>query len=175
MTIQLGDTLPNLPLQRVGEGIEKVDSATLFAGKRVLLFAVPGAFTPTCSKQHLPGYIAALEHFRQQGIEVMCLAVNDAYVMQAWATSQQVPPGLAMLADGNAEFTRALGLERDGSAYGMGWRARRFAIYAEDGVVKQLQVEAPGEFRVTGAEPMLALLGLPPAPAASAPPPCGCG
>ena len=124
-----------------------------------MLFAVPGAFTPTCSEKHLPGYVQRYEAFRARDIAVHCLAVNDAYVMQAWAAAQKVPSGLVLLADGNAEFTRALGLELDGSAYGMGLRARRFALYAEDGVVRQLHVEAPGEFRVSGAEAMLAALG----------------
>ena len=174
MTIQIGQTLPDLPLKRVGVSIEAVGSAEVLSHGRVLLFAVPGAFTPTCSNQHLPGYVAALAIFRRHDIAVACLAVNDAYVMQAWANSQHVPEDLMMLADGNAELTRALGLELDGTAYGMGWRARRFALYLEDGVVRDLQVEAPGEFRVTGAEAMLRRLGLAdtlPAPAVK---PCGC-
>jgi peroxiredoxin len=121
----------------------------------VVMFAVPGAFTPTCSNRHLPGYVQHYAEFQARGIDVMCLAVNDAYVMQAWAASQNVPHSLLMLADGNGSFTRALGLELDGSGYGMGLRSRRFALYAENGVVKVLQVEAPGEFRVSSAEAML--------------------
>jgi glutaredoxin/glutathione-dependent peroxiredoxin len=120
-----------------------------------VLFAVPGAFTPTCSDHHLPGYVQHYQAFRERGVDVIGMAVNDAYVMQAWAAVQQVPPGLKLVADGNGSFTRALGLEFDGTAYGMGLRARRFALYAEDGVVRQLHVEAPGEFRVSTAEAML--------------------
>ncbi|QDH69912.1 peroxiredoxin [Marilutibacter alkalisoli] len=152
MSIQIGDTLPDIQLQKVGiDGIEPVDAASLFAGKNVVLFAVPGAFTPTCSEQHLPGFVEHFEAFRAKGIEIACLSVNDPFVMQAWAQMQQVPAGLHMLADGNGDFTRALGLELDATGYGMGLRAKRFALYAEDGVVKQLHVEAPGEFRVSAA------------------------
>ncbi|MEI7037012.1 peroxiredoxin [Fulvimonas yonginensis] len=160
MSIQIGQPLPDVEVAVI-EGaseIRRVRTASLFAGHRVVLFAVPGAFTPTCSDRHLPGYVKHFRDFREHGVEVMCLAVNDAYVMQAWAIAQQVPAGLKMLADGNAGFTRALGLEFDGSAYGMGLRARRFALYAEDGVVRQLHVEAPGEFRVSTAESMLQAL-----------------
>jgi len=160
MTIQIGASLPDLDVAVIDDGapVQHAQTASLFAGAKVVLFAVPGAFTPTCSNQHLPGYVQHLEEFRARGIEVMCLAVNDAFVMQAWAAAQHVPPGLRMLADGNASFTRALGLEFDGTAYGMGMRARRFALYAEDGVVRQLHVEAPGEFRVSTAEAMLQAL-----------------
>ena len=159
MSIQIGQPLPDVEIKAVADGrIETARTGALFAGRKAVLFAVPGAFTPTCSEKHLPGYVQHHEAFRARGIAVYCLAVNDAYVMQAWAAAQHVPPGLLLLADGNAEFTRALGLERDGSAYGMGLRARRFALYAEDGVVRQLHVEAPGEFRVSGAEAMLAAL-----------------
>ena len=156
MTIQIGQPLPDEPISVI-DGGEKYDTSTsaLFAGRNVVMFAVPGAFTPTCSERHLPGYVAQFEAFRARGIEVFCLSVNDAFVMQAWAAAQGVPAGLKMLADGNGVFTRALGLELDGSAYGLGLRARRFALYAEDGVVKQLHVEAPGEFRVSSAEAML--------------------
>ncbi len=155
MSIKVGDTLPDVDIRAVGNGIEQVQTGPLFAGRKVVLFAVPGAFTPTCSNRHLPGYVQQFAQFRERGVDVMCLAVNDAYVMQAWAASQNVPPELLMLADGNGNFTRALGLELDGSSYGMGLRARRFALYADNGVVKQLHVEAPGEFRVSTAEAML--------------------
>jgi len=158
MTIQIGQSLPDVELSAVGEEIRPCRTGELFAGGRVVLFAVPGAFTPTCSSRHLPGYVERYAEFQEAGVKVMCLAVNDAYVMQAWARAQQVPPGLLMLADGNASFTRALGLELDGSAFGMGLRARRFALYAEDGVVRALQVEAPGELRVSSAEAMLAMI-----------------
>jgi peroxiredoxin len=159
MSIQVGDTLPDVEIRVVRNDVEQIQSGTLFAGRKVVLFAVPGAFTPTCSNRHLPGYVQHLDAFRQRGVDVMCLAVNDAYVMQAWAASQNVPADLLMLADGNGAFTKALGLELDGSAYGMGLRARRFALYAEDGVVKVLNVEAPGEFRVSTAEAMLEVIG----------------
>lgn len=158
MSIQIGDTLPDVEIRVVHDGIEPAQTGALFAGRKVVLFAVPGAFTPTCSNKHLPGYVQHFAEFQQRGLEVMCLAVNDAYVMQAWAASQNAPAGLWMLADGNGAFTKALGLELDGSGYGMGLRARRFALYAENGVVKQLQVEAPGEFRVSTAEAMLEAL-----------------
>jgi Peroxiredoxin len=161
MTIQPGDTLPDLPITVIDGGQQQRRTGELFASRKVLLFGVPGAFTPTCSNRHLPGYTAHHASFQQRGIEVMCLAVNDAHVMQAWAAAQQLPPGLLLLADGNASFTRALGLEFDGTPFGMGLRARRFALYAEDGVVKLLQVEAPGELRVSSAEAMLAAVGSP--------------
>ena len=158
MSIQVGDRLPEVPLQRIREGVETVDTRTLFDGRKVLLFAVPGAFTPTCSEKHLPGYVEHFDAFRERGIEVVCMSVNDPFVMQAWGQSQHVPDGLMMLADGNGDFTRALGLEMDASAYGMGTRSKRFAIYAEDGVVRQVLVEAPGEFRVSSAEHVLSLI-----------------
>jgi peroxiredoxin len=155
MTIKAGDRLPAVPLQQINNGVQTLDTHTLFDGKKVVLFAVPGAFTPTCSEKHLPGFVEHFDEFREKGIEVACVSVNDPFVMQAWGQSQHVPDGLLMLADGNGEFTRALGLEMDASAYGMGTRAKRFAIYAEDGVVKQVHVESPGEFRVSSAEYML--------------------
>ncbi|MCI4567152.1 peroxiredoxin [Lysobacter sp. CFH 32150] len=158
MTIQAGDRLPEIPLQRIREGVETIDTRTLFDGKKVVLFAVPGAFTPTCSERHLPSFVEHFDEFREKGIDVACMSVNDPFVMQAWGKSQDVPDGLMMLADGNGDFTRALGLEMDASAYGMGTRSRRFALYAEDGVVKQLHVEAPGEYRVSSAEYVLSQL-----------------
>jgi peroxiredoxin len=158
MSIQPGDTVPDIALQVIDGEIRPAQSGELFAGRKAVLFGVPGAFTPTCSHKHLPGYSAHFPEFQRRGIGVMCLAVNDAYVMQAWATSQNVPTGLLMLADGNARFTLALGLELDGTAFGMGVRTRRFALYAEDGVVRLLHVEAPGELRVSSAEAMLAAI-----------------
>lgn len=155
MSIQIGDRLPEVPLQRIREGIETVDTNALFEGRKVVLFAVPGAFTPTCSEKHLPGFVAHYDDFIAKGIDVACMSVNDPFVMQAWGQSQEVPAGLQMLADGNGDFTRALGLELDASAYGMGTRSKRFAMYVDDGVVQQLFVEAPGEFRVSTAEHML--------------------
>ena len=158
MTIQVGERIPEVPLQRIREGVETVDTSTVFESRKVVLFAVPGAFTPTCSEKHLPGFVQHFEDFRSRGIDVACLSVNDPFVMQAWGQSQGVPEGLMMLADGNGDFTRALGLELDASAYGMGTRAKRFALYAEDGVVRQLHVEAPGEYRVSSAEFLLSQL-----------------
>lgn len=155
MTIQVGDRLPEAKLQRIREGVETVDTPTLFDGKKVVLFAVPGAFTPTCSERHLPGFVEHFDQFREKGVEVLCVSVNDPFVMKAWGESQHVPDGLIMLADGNGEFTRSLGLEMDASAYGMGTRSKRFSLYAEDGVVRQINIEAPGEFRVSSAEHIL--------------------
>jgi peroxiredoxin len=155
MAIQPGDRLPEVPLKRIRSGVETVITTELFEGKKLVLFAVPGAFTPTCSEKHLPGFVEHFDEFRKKGIEVACVSVNDPFVMQAWGQSQHVPDELMMLADGNGEFTRALGLEMDASAYGMGTRSKRYAIVAEDGVVKQVFVEAPGEFRVSSAEHVL--------------------
>jgi len=155
MTIQIGDKIPHATLNTLKDGVQAVDTDELFAGKKVVLFAVPGAFTPTCSAKHLPGYAEHLGEFEKRGIEVACLSVNDAFVMDAWAKSQGVPEGVQMLADGNGAFTQALGLELDATAFGMGLRAKRFALYAEDGVVKQLHVEAPGEFKVSAADYVL--------------------
>jgi peroxiredoxin len=159
MSIQPGDTIPDVAIKVIDSGIQPAQTGALFAERKAVLFGVPGAFTPTCSNKHLPGYSKHFDEFRQRGISVLCLAVNDAYVLQAWAAAQQVPGGLLLLADGNAQFTRALGLELDGTAFGMGLRVRRFALYAEDGVVRLLQVEAPGEFGVSSAEAMLAAIG----------------
>ena len=155
MTIQIGDAIPETTLKRIREGVETVDTPTLFEGHKAVLFAVPGAFTPTCSERHLPGYVEHYEKFHERGIDVYCVSVNDPFVMQAWGRSQEVPEGLQMLADGNADFTRALGLEMDSSGYGMGLRSKRYALYAEDGIVKQLWVESPGEFKVSAAEYVL--------------------
>ena len=158
MSIQPGERIPEAILQYVADGVHRIDTLALFDGRKFVLFAVPGAFTPTCSERHLPGFVEHFEQFRERGIEVACMAVNDPFVMQAWGESQHVPDGLRMLADGNADFTRALGLEMDASGFGMGTRCKRFALYAEDGVVRELFVDAPGEFRVTSAENVLAHL-----------------
>lgn len=159
MTIQIGDTIPEVNIKRIGEGFETIDTHAFFEGKKMVLFSVPGAFTPTCSEKHLPGFIEHFDAFRDKGVGVACMSVNDAFVMKAWAASQNAPAGMEILADGNGDFARALGLEMDASAYGMGTRSKRFALYAENGVVKLLEVEAPGEFRVSTAEHMLSLLG----------------
>jgi peroxiredoxin len=158
MTIQIGDRLPDATFNVIQDGVQALSTAEVFAGRKVVLFAVPGAFTPTCSAKHLPGYVEQIEAFRQRGIQPVCMAVNDAFVMDAWGKSQSVPEGMLMLADGNAVFSRALGLEMDASAFGMGVRSKRFALYADDGVVKGLWVEAPGEFKVSAADHVLANL-----------------
>ncbi|MET0504333.1 MAG: peroxiredoxin [Luteibacter sp.] len=158
MTIAVGERIPEGTLTLFDNGIQTVTSTDVLGQGKVVLFAVPGAFTPTCSNKHLPGYIQSLDAFEQRGVKVACLSVNDAFVMHAWGESQGVPPGLLMLGDGNATFARALGLELDGTKNGMGIRAKRFAMYIEDGVVKVLNVEAPGEFRVSSAETMLAAI-----------------
>jgi len=158
MTIQIGDRIPEVVLKYIDDGVQAVDTPTLFEGRRMVLFAVPGAFTPTCSERHLPGFVERFDEFSERGVHLACIAVNDPFVMQAWGESQHVPRGLRMLSDGNADLTRALGLEMDASGYGMGVRSKRYALYAEDGIVKQLFVEAPGEFRVSSAEHMLAHL-----------------
>ena len=156
MTIQVGDKLPPATFAVLRDGVRQLTADDVFKGKKVVLFAVPGAFTPTCSERHLPGYIEHYEDFKKRGIDVACMAVNDAFVMQAWAHHRKVPDGMLMLADGNGDFAKALGLEMDSSKFGMGMRSKRFALYAENGVVKVLHVEAPGEFRVSSAEAMLA-------------------
>lgn len=155
MTIHVGDRIPEVTLKRIREGIETLDTHSLFDARKVVLFAVPGAFTPTCSARHLPGYVEKFQAFRQRGIDVYCMAVNDPFVMKAWAADQGVPDGLLMLSDGNAELTRALGLELDASASGMGIRSRRFALYVVDGVVRAAWIEQPGQFEVSSAEYVL--------------------
>ncbi|HDS1655808.1 TPA: peroxiredoxin [Stenotrophomonas maltophilia] len=155
MTIHVGDRIPEVTLKRIREGIETLDTHSLFDARKVVLFAVPGAFTPTCSARHLPGYVEKFQAFRQRGIDVYCMAVNDPFVMKAWAADQSVPDGLMMLSDGNAELTRALGLELDASASGMGIRSRRFALYVVDGVVRAAWIEQPGQFEVSSAEYVL--------------------
>ncbi len=158
MSIQIGDSIPEATLNLLRDGVQAVTTSEIFKGKKVVLFSVPGAFTPTCSAKHLPGFVEKFEEFQRRGIEVACMAVNDAFVMGAWGKSQNTPEGLMMLADGNGAFTQALGLELDATAFGMGLRSKRFALYAEDGVVKLLHVEAPGEFKVSSAEAVLAAL-----------------
>lgn len=155
MTISVGARIPSATLNVLKDGVQAISTDEIFAGRKVVLFSVPGAFTPTCSAKHLPGYVEKFSEFQSRGIDVACMAVNDAYVMKAWAKDQNVPEPFIMLADGNANLARALGLEMDASAFGMGVRSKRFALYAEDGVVKALNVEAPGEFKVSSAQAML--------------------
>lgn len=157
MTIKIGDTLPSTGfVQMTSEGPQGISSDDYFKGKRVALFSVPGAFTPTCSAKHLPGFVEKADALKAKGIdEIACTAVNDAFVMGAWGKSAGVEGKVTMLADGNGDFPKAVGLEMDGSKFGMGARGQRFAMIVNDGVVEQLHVEAPGEFRVSAAEYIL--------------------
>jgi peroxiredoxin len=156
MTIQVGDTIPTMKLmQATAEGPREVSTDELFKGK-VVLFAVPGAFTPTCSAKHLPGFVQNAAAFAEKGVDkIVCLAVNDAFVMGAWGKDQGVDGKIVMLADGSAAFTKALGLELDLVPRGMGVRSQRFALVAVDGKVTHLAVEPPGGFDVSKAESLL--------------------
>ncbi len=160
MTIKVGDTIPSMKLmQGTADGPKEIATDDIFKGKKVVLFAVPGAFTPTCSAKHLPGFVQNVAALKAKGVDsVVCMAVNDAFVMAAWGKSQEVGDGIIMLADGSAAFTKALGLELDLVPRGMGVRAQRFALVAEDGRVTHLAVEAPGGFDVSRAEAILAAL-----------------
>ena len=158
MAIQVGDRIPSANINIIKDGVQAIDSADVFTGRKTVLFAVPGAFTPTCSNKHLPGFIGHADEFAAKGYSIACLSVNDAFVMSAWAKSQDTPDSISMLADGNGDFTKALGLELDASAFGMGLRAKRFALVADDGIVTHLFVEAPGEFDVSSAESVLSAL-----------------
>ncbi|HUY67936.1 MAG TPA: peroxiredoxin [Alphaproteobacteria bacterium] len=159
MTIKIGDKIPSVTLKHLtASGMQDQSTVEVFANKKVVMFAVPGAFTPTCSAKHLPGFVQNLAKFRAQGVEIACLAVNDPFVMKAWSDAHKAE-GITMLADGNGAFTKALGLEMDGSGYGLGTRSQRFALYAENGTVKALEIEKPGAFEVSSAEAMLKLAG----------------
>jgi peroxiredoxin len=159
MTIAKGDKLPDVTLVKATEnGPEKVQTGEYFKGKKVALFSVPGAFTPTCSAKHLPGYVEKAAELKAKGIdEIVATAVNDAFVMGAWNKAAGSPE-ITMLADGNGEFVEALGLTMDGTGFGMGKRGQRFSAIVDDGVVIELNVEAPGDFRVSSAEHMLGQL-----------------
>ena len=158
--IKQGDTLPAMKLMSATpDGPREVSTEDVFRGKRVVMFAVPGAFTPTCSARHLPGFNDHLADFHAKGIDtVACLAVNDAYVLDAWVKSQEIKPEIVMLADGSAQFTQALGLALDLTGRGMGVRSQRFALVADDMRVTHLAVEQPGDFDVSRAEAVLASL-----------------
>jgi glutaredoxin/glutathione-dependent peroxiredoxin len=157
MTIQTGERIPNTKLVKATEiGNEAVESSDFFAGRRIALFSVPGAYTPTCSAKHLPGFIEKADELKAKGIdEIACTAVNDAFVMGAWGKANEVAGKVTMLADGNGDFVKALGLDADFTGFGMGGRGKRFAMVVDDGVVEQLHVEGPGEFRVSSAEYLL--------------------
>ena len=159
MTISVGDKVPDVTLVKATEnGPEKIQSEAFFAGRKVALFSVPGAFTPTCSARHLPGYVEKAEELKAKGIdEIACPAVNDAFVLGAWQGANDASD-VTMLADGNADFAEAIGLTMDGSGFGMGTRGQRFSMIVEDGVVKELNVEQPGDFSVSSAEHMLGQL-----------------
>lgn len=161
MTISTGQRIPSVTIKQAGPGGgQDVDPAALFAGKRVVLFSLPGAFTPTCSAKHLPGYLARHDDLKKKGVDLIaCLSVNDAFVMQAWAEANEVGDKIVMLADGSAAFTKALGIESDLTAKHMGVRARRGVLTIEDGVVKTIELEAPGQFDVSAAEACLLRLG----------------
>ncbi len=160
MSIQVGDRVPAAVLTKMTPaGPAPVDTADFFAGRTVALFAVPGAFTPTCSAKHLPGFIERADEIRAKGVdEIACLAVNDAFVMGAWGQSAGADGKVTMLADGNGDFTKALGLTMDGSKYGMGLRAQRFSMLVKDGVVAELNIEEPGAFRVSSADHLITQL-----------------
>jgi len=160
MTIKPGDRIPSVTLKlKTDDGVQDVATDDFFKGKKIVLFALPGAYTPTCSARHLPGFVDKIEQFREKGVDtVACISVNDAFVMGAWGRDQKTEGKVVMLADGNAEFARAAGLEFDASGFGMGTRSQRYALIAEDGVVKVLHVEKPGAFEVSSAEAVLAAL-----------------
>ena len=160
MTIKVGDKMPSGTLTLITkDGPQKVTADEYFSGKKVVLFSVPGAFTPTCDAKHLPGFVEQAANLKGKGVaKIACLAVNDAFVMKAWGKAQNTDDKIDMLADGNAEYTKALGLDFDASGFGMGTRGQRFAIVVDNGVVKHLNVEAKGEFKVSSAEYVLGQL-----------------
>ena len=157
MTIQVGDTLPQATFMTMGaDGPRPINSDELFKGKTVALFAVPGAYTPTCSAKHLPGFKEKAQDLQSKGVDaIACVSVNDVFVMGAWAKDQGVADEVILLADGNGDFTQALGLEMDGTRFGMGLRSQRYSMLVNDGVVEQLNVEEPGAFNVSSADYLL--------------------
>ena len=160
MAIQVGDKLPSIDLQhKIDNSVETINSDDLFGGKKVVLFALPGAFTPTCSASHLPGYVECSDKFFDKRVDrIICLSVNDAHVMQAWGKQHDVGDKVMMIADGSIHFTRAIGLEVDLDVAGMGIRSKRYAMVVNDGVVELLNVEAPRKFEVSDAQTILASL-----------------
>lgn len=158
MTIKVGEKIPSVLLKQLtAEGMQDLSTDSVFGGGKVVMFGVPGAYTPTCSTKHLPSFVRALDQFTGQGITVACLSVNDPFVMKSWCAEGKAE-GLVFLPDGNATFTKALGMDMDGSAYGLGVRAQRFALYAEDGVVKYVATEKPGAYEVSSAEAVLKVI-----------------
>ncbi|MEM8985309.1 MAG: peroxiredoxin [Pseudomonadota bacterium] len=160
MTVSVGGQIPDAGVMIMGgSGPESAQTANMFAGKKVALFAVPGAYTPTCSAKHLPGFIDKADALKAKGVdEIICMSVNDIFVMDAWGKDHNADGKVTMIADGNGDFAKALGLELDATGFGMGHRSQRFSIYAENGEVKILNVEAPGAFEVSSAEHMLGQL-----------------
>jgi glutaredoxin/glutathione-dependent peroxiredoxin len=160
MTIKVGDKVPSVKLKyKADEGVKDITTDEVFSGKKVVLFALPGAFTPTCSAKHVPGFVQNHSALKQKGVDtIACLSVNDAFVMGAWGKDQKADGKVLMLADGNGEFTRAVGLELDARGNGLGMRSRRYAMVVENGVVKALNVENPGAFEVSSAEAILKVL-----------------
>ncbi len=162
MTIKIGDTLPAVKLKRLGEsGMEEVDTATYFKGRKVVLFGTPGAFTPACAQKHLPGYVTNADKIKAQGIdEIICVSINDPFVMKHWGETAGTAGKVTMLPDGNAAFVNALGLTFDGSGAGLGTRSKRFSMIVADGVVESLEVEdAPSNVELSGAEACMIKLG----------------
>ena len=157
MTINKGDKLPQVTFTTMtANGPEGVDSESFFKGKKVALFSVPGAFTPTCSAKHLPSYIEKADALKAKGVDtIVCTAVNDPFVMGAWSKANEAEGKVTMLADGNGSFAKAVGLEMDGSKFGLGTRGQRFSMIVNDGVVEDIFVEAPGDYKVSSAEHML--------------------
>ena len=160
MAIKAGERMPAGVLKTMGaEGPKDVRTEELFQGKTVVLFSVPGAFTPTCDAKHLPGFVQLADQFRAKGVDLIaCMAVNDVFVMNAWGKASGVGDKVMMLADGNGEYAKALGLSLDASGFGMGQRGQRFALVIEDGVARHVDVEAPGQFKVSAAEHVLSQL-----------------
>jgi len=160
MTITVGEKLPEATLVEMTEnGSVSRSTEEIFGGRKVALFSVPGAFTPTCSAKHLPGFLAQAEAIKAKGVdEIACISVNDAFVMNAWGKSQNTDGKVSMLADGNGDFSKALGLEMDATAYGMGMRGKRFSMIVDNGVMTVLNVETPGEFHISSADHMLTQL-----------------
>src|SRR5260370_25984085 len=160
MTTKVGDQSPSVKLTWMAlDGMPDVQSDDFFKGKKVVLFAVPGAFTPTCFAKHLPGFGEKAAELKKKGVDtIACLSVNDAFVMNAWGKDQKTEGKVQMLADGNGDFTRAVGLEMDGSGYGLGKRSQRYAMVVDNGVVKTLNVEKPGSFEVSSAEAVMKAL-----------------
>ena len=160
MTIKVGDQMPAGTLKHMTkDGPQNITADQLFKGKTVAVFSVPGAFTPTCDAKHLPGFVEKAPAIKAKGVDtIVCMAVNDVFVMNAWGKHANVGENILMVADGNGDYARALGLELDGKGFGMGMRGKRFSILVKDGVVKQLNVEAPGEFKVSSAEYLLGQL-----------------